>query len=57
MHLQQSRLNTKKILPEWRSPCHFEIVIFKEFFSFINFTFVPNELVTQSEIKYFLTSS
>ena len=48
---------------EWCSPCHFETVIFKEFFSFINFKFVttkwqnksaPIEVVTRSEIFFSL---
>ena len=51
---------------KWRSPRHFETELNKEFFSFINFSFVTRkwesksvtiELVTQSEIFYFLTSS
>ena len=45
---------------------HFEAVIFKEFFLFINFMFVtrkwdnksaPIQFVTRSEICYFLASS
>ena len=31
MYLQQSNLNTKNVI-EWRRPCHFETVMFKEFF-------------------------
>ena len=54
MYLQQIKLNTKNVI-ERRNPCHFETAIIKEFFSFINFTFVtrkreiksaPIELVT-----------
>ena len=65
MYLQQSKLNTK-IAMEWRSPYHFETTVIKEFFSFINFTFVtrkwenkiaPIELVTRNEFFYFLTLS
>ena len=56
----------QKNVIERNSPCHFETVIFKEFFSFVNFTFktrkwenknAPIELVTQSEVFYFLTLS
>ena len=42
MYLQQSKLNTKSVI-ERRSPCHFETVIFKDFFSFINFLFVTRK--------------
>ena len=47
-------------------PCHFETVIFKKVFPFINFTFVtrkwenksaPTELITRSKIFYFSTLS
>ena len=44
------KLNTKNVT-EWRSPCHFETAIIKDFFSFVSFS------ITQSEIFYFLTSS
>ena len=30
----------KRIVIEQRSPCYFETVVFKDFFSFVNFTFV-----------------
>ena len=42
MYLQQGKLNTKNAI-ERRSPCHFETAIINEFFSFINFMFVPRK--------------
>ena len=61
MYLQQSKLNTKNVI-DWRSQCYFETAIIKEFFSFIDFTFVtrkwenkkaPIDLLTRSEIFCF----
>ena len=68
MYLQQCKVNTinTKNRNRMTHPCHFETVILKELFSFINLTFVtrksenksaPIELVIRSEIFYFLTLS
>ena len=51
MLLQQSKLNTKKVI-ECGSPCHFETVIFKEFFSFINQPHVRNSKVRKQKFHH-----
>ena len=66
MYLQQSKTKEakykKKITIDWGSPSQFETPVFKDFFSFINFTFVTQkwenenaliELVTRDEIVIF----
>ena len=47
MYLQQSK-SIKNTVIESRSPCHFEIVTFKDFFSFINFLFVTRKRKNKS---------
>ena len=42
MYLQQSKLNTRK-RNRMTQFSHFETVIFKDFFSFIDFTFVTRK--------------
>ena len=42
MYLQQSKLNTKNVT-ESHSPCHFETVVFEEFFSLTTFKFVTRK--------------